>query len=96
MLMPSHYKVGYDAHKRYSLFAVRDGSGALVEETRVNHHRGAIQAFLSQFPEGTPVALESVGNGHIPAISGLVLDRGRDRGRRMHAPRWLIPPRPRS
>jgi len=60
--MQSHYKVGCDAHKRYSVFAVRDADGALVKENRVNHERGAIQAFLSRFPQGTPVALESVGN----------------------------------
>jgi len=60
--MQSHYKVGCDAHKRYSMFAVRDQYGALIKESRVNHERGAIQAFLSQFPQGTPVALESVGN----------------------------------
>jgi transposase len=33
-----------------------------VERTRVNHEPGAIRAFLSRFPEGTPVALETVGN----------------------------------
>jgi transposase len=60
--MQSHYKVGCDAHKRYSMFAVRGAHGELVEERRVNHERGAIRAFLSRFPEGTPVALESVGN----------------------------------
>jgi hypothetical protein len=60
--MQSHYKVGCDAHKRYSVFAVRDQYGTLIKESRVNHERGAIQAFLSQFPQGTPVALESVGN----------------------------------
>jgi hypothetical protein len=80
----SHYRVGCDAHKYYSLFAVLDDRGKLQEEQRVNHKPGAIRDYLSAFPEGTPVALESVGNGHIPAISGLVLDRRRDRSRRMH------------
>lgn len=58
----SHYRVGCDAHKYYSLFAVLDDRGKLQEEQRVNHEPGAIQAYLSRFPEGTPVALESVGN----------------------------------
>jgi transposase len=58
----SHYKVGCDAHKRYSLFAVRDGKGKVLDRVRVNHEPGAIQGFLSQFPSGTPVALETVGN----------------------------------
>jgi len=81
----SHYRVGCDAHKHYSVFALR---GQLQQKQRVNHDPGAIRAFLSDLPEGTPVALESIGNGHIPAISGLVLpapvaqaqvDRRRDR-----------------
>ncbi|HLE05623.1 MAG TPA: IS110 family transposase [Anaerolineales bacterium] len=62
MLMQSHYKVGCDAHKHYSLFSIFDGQGRVVRRTRVDHQRGAIQNFLSQFPPGTPVALETVGN----------------------------------
>jgi transposase len=58
----SHYRVGCDAHKHYSLFAVLDDQGRLREEQRIDHELGAIQAYLSQFPGGTPVALESVGN----------------------------------
>ena len=58
----SHYRVGCDAHKHYSLFAVLDDRGELRQKLRVNHEPGAVQAFLAQFPEGTPVALESVGN----------------------------------
>ena len=57
-----HYKVGCDAHKHYSVFAVRDGKGKVLDRVRVNHERGAIRGFLSQFPSGTPVALETVGN----------------------------------
>ncbi len=62
MLKQSHYKIGCDAHKHYSLFAVLDHRGKPIERTRVNHEAGAIRAFLSRFPEGTPVALETVGN----------------------------------
>ena len=62
MLKQSHYKVGCDAHKHYSLFAVLDHRGRPVERTRVNHEPGAIRAFVSRFPPGTPVALETVGN----------------------------------
>jgi transposase len=58
----SHYRVGCDAHKHYSLFAVLDDRGKLQEEQRVNHKPGAIQEYLSTFPEGAHVALESVGN----------------------------------
>jgi hypothetical protein len=62
MSVQSHYKVGCDAHKRYSLFAVLDAQGRATSRTRVDHEPGAIQAFVSQFPPGTPVALETVGN----------------------------------
>ncbi len=74
-MLHSDYTVGCDAHKHFSLFAVLDERGDLVQRTRVGHVSGALGVFLSQFPEGIPVALETVGNGHIPAISGLVLDR---------------------
>jgi len=56
------YTIGCDAHKHFSLFALLDEKGDLVQRTRVGHVPGAIAAFLSQFPEGTPVALETVGN----------------------------------
>ncbi|NIO00183.1 MAG: IS110 family transposase [Anaerolineae bacterium] len=58
----SHYRVGCDAHKHYSLFAVLDDQGRLREKQRVDHEPGTIRDYLAQFPEGTPVALESVGN----------------------------------
>jgi len=50
------------AGKHYSLFAVFDRQGKPVKRTRVNHEPDAIRGCLSQFPQGTPVALESVGN----------------------------------
>jgi hypothetical protein len=56
--------IGCDAHKRYSLFVIFDTSTLSVRQTRVNHHPGAIPEFLSAFPEGTTVALETVGNYH--------------------------------
>lgn len=56
------YRIGCDAHKHYSQFAVLDREGRLLQQTRVDHHPGAIRAFLEGFPDDTPVALESVGN----------------------------------
>ena len=56
------YKIGCDAHKHYSQFAVLDQDGRLLAQHRVEHQPGAIQAFLENLPEGSPVALESVGN----------------------------------
>jgi transposase len=58
----ANYTVGCDAHKRFSQFAVRDANGRLCQQVRVEHEPGAIQKYLSQFPSGTTVALESVGN----------------------------------
>jgi transposase len=58
----SHYRVGCDAHKHYSQFAVLDQAGSLLAQHRVDHQPGAIRAFLENLPEGTRVALESVGN----------------------------------
>jgi transposase len=56
------YSIGCDAHKRYSFFAVLNSHGEQIDQRRVDHVPGAIKEYLSQFPEGTPVALESVGN----------------------------------
>ncbi len=36
--------------------------GRVVKRTRIDHEPGAIRTFVSQFPPGTPVALETVGN----------------------------------
>jgi transposase len=56
------YHIGCDAHKHFSMFAVLNDEGHLHQRTRINHLPGAIKNYLSQFPEGTPVAIESVGN----------------------------------
>ena len=52
------YTIGCDAHKHYSVFAVLDKAGKLHTQIRVEHEVGAIQAFLEEFPTGTPVALD--------------------------------------
>ncbi len=51
-----------DAHKKYSLFGTLDLETQERSHCRVNHIRGAIQAYVSGLPPGTPVALETVGN----------------------------------
>jgi transposase len=56
------YGIGCDAHKHYSQFAVMDDGGNLLAQRRVDHQPGAIRTFLEDMPEGTPVALETVGN----------------------------------
>jgi len=50
MLKQSHYKVGCDAHKHYSLFAVFDRQGKPVKRTRVNHEPGGIRAYPLPLP----------------------------------------------
>lgn len=57
-----NYTVGCDAHKRYSQFSVLDWKACIQERRRVEHTSGAIKKYLSKFPDGTPVALECVGN----------------------------------
>lgn len=58
----THYTIGCDAHKRFSMFAVMGANGKVQQQVRIDHEPGAIQDFLSTFPEGTKVALETVGN----------------------------------
>lgn len=57
-----NYTIGCDAHKRYSQFSILDWKAGVQERKRVEHKPGAIKKYLGKFPEGTPVALESVGN----------------------------------
>jgi transposase len=56
------YIIGCDAHKRYSQFSVYERESEKFRQVRVEHEPGAIRAFLSGYPRGTPVALESIGN----------------------------------
>ncbi len=59
------------------MFAILDDKGHLHQRIRINHTPGAIKDYLSQFPEGTPVALESVGNWYwIVSKEQLCRDRG--------------------
>lgn len=57
-----NYIIGCDAHKHFSQFAIYEEKGKEVKQVRVEHEPGAIRNFLSEYPEGTPVALESIGN----------------------------------
>jgi len=58
----SELSVGCDAHKHYSQVEVQDRKGQVLRRARLNHAPGALRAFFSCLPQGTPVALESVGN----------------------------------
>lgn len=54
--------IGCDAHRRYSVFCVVDEHAEVVERRRVEHDPDAIRVYLSDFPPGTPVAVESLGS----------------------------------
>lgn len=54
--------IAMDAHKRYSQFCVQSPTGTVLDECRIEHHPGAIAAFLAQWPDAEAVALETVGN----------------------------------
>lgn len=54
--------IALDAHKRYSQVCVQKQNGQIVCEKRINHERGQIQKFLSEYTPDSPVALETIGN----------------------------------
>jgi transposase len=54
--------IAMDAHKHYSQFCVQSPTGTVLDECRVDHHKGAIAAFLAHWPQAEAVALETVGN----------------------------------
>jgi len=54
--------IAMDCHKRYSLVNVQTPEGRCVCEQRIEHRRGNIRGFLSAYPAGSPVALETIGN----------------------------------
>lgn len=54
--------ISFDSHKRYTLCSVEDAGGKIMEETRIEHTRGAIIEYLKRFPKGNDVAVETIGN----------------------------------
>lgn len=56
------YYSGCDAHKNYSVFVGIDEHGCIDGPTRVDHNNGELDDYLSDLPEGTRVAIETVGN----------------------------------
>src|SRR3989304_4548672 len=49
----SHYKVGCDAHKHFSVFAVLDHRGRVVKRDRVDPQPAGIRTCLCRCPRGT-------------------------------------------
>lgn len=56
------YKLGFDVHKKYSQIAVLNSAGQLTQRERLIHSPEIVREYLSQYPAGTPVAFETVGN----------------------------------
>ncbi|MGD8787792.1 MAG: IS110 family transposase [Phycisphaerales bacterium] len=54
--------IALDAHKHYSIGRAEDKNGKLIKESRINHEKGAIRAFLNGFTKGSTVAVETIGN----------------------------------
>jgi transposase len=54
--------IAFDSHKHYTLCIVEDEKGKIINEHRIEHNRGAIKTYLSQFTPNSPVAVETIGN----------------------------------
>jgi len=54
--------IAFDSHKRYTLCSVADDCGRIIDEMRIEHRRGEISKYLSRFPAGEAVAVETIGN----------------------------------
>ena len=54
--------IAFDSHKRYSQVCVQDENGAILCEKRIEHSRGNLAKFLSPRAQGSPVAVETIGN----------------------------------
>jgi transposase len=54
--------IAFDSHKKYTLARVEKPDGTLVRESRIEHDRGAITAFLRTVEPGSWVAVETIGN----------------------------------
>ena len=54
--------IAFDAHKRYTLASVVRPDGRLVREQRIMHERGSLREFLERCEQGSPVAVETIGN----------------------------------
>jgi hypothetical protein len=48
--------IAFDSHKHYTFCSVEDALGNLIAEHRIEHDRGAIKTYLSQFTPESPVA----------------------------------------
>ena len=61
-MQPMKYYIGDDAHKKYSIFRAVNEKGQVGSAERVEHDKELYRKYLSTLPEGSPIAIESVGN----------------------------------
>ena len=54
--------IAFDSHKRYTQICIETQEGNRIYENRLNHERGAIRKFLEPLPDGSPIAIETIGN----------------------------------
>jgi transposase len=54
--------IAFDSHKNYTFCSVEDEAGNIINEHRIEHDKGAIRTYLSQFTPNSPVAVETIGN----------------------------------
>ena len=54
--------IAFDSHKRYTLALVEAKNGEKIIEQRISHKRGNITDLLCHCQEGSPVAVETIGN----------------------------------
>jgi hypothetical protein len=60
-----NYAIGCDAHKHFSQFAIYEEESKQIKQVRVEYQPGAIRELINEYPEGTPIALESIGNWYL-------------------------------
>jgi len=56
------HMIAFDSHKRYTVASVQSIEGRILKEARIDHGRGNIVSFLSQWDKGSTVAVETIGN----------------------------------
>jgi hypothetical protein len=59
---PVRCYIGYDAHRRYSVFVSVDENGRASQPTRVEHEGSVLAEYLASLAAGVDIAVESSGS----------------------------------
>lgn len=62
------YYLGYDAYKKYSVFAVISESGEIIPPKRVEYNRQEYTLFLKTLSSGANIAVDTLGNMLMPIV----------------------------